>query len=152
VLLNVVVPLWLVERTDAPHTVLAWLFGTNTVMAVLLQVRAARGSETVAGSVRAVRRSALCFVASCAIISVTHETGGWATTRACGAWATRSSRSSSRRSTPSSPSSGVRRAGRVIAAIACLASVISYPAARAAERHLVRVGAAVRREEQPALG
>jgi len=34
VLLNVVVPLWLVERTDAPHTLLAWLFGTNTVMAV----------------------------------------------------------------------------------------------------------------------
>jgi hypothetical protein len=30
VLLNVVVPLWLVERTDAPHTLLARLFGTNT--------------------------------------------------------------------------------------------------------------------------
>ena len=55
VLLNVVVPLWLVERTDAPHTLLAWLFGTNTVMAVLLQVRASRGSETVPGALRAVR-------------------------------------------------------------------------------------------------
>ena len=55
VLLNVVVPLWLVERTDAPHTLLAWLFGTNTVMAVLLQVRASRGSETVDGALRAVR-------------------------------------------------------------------------------------------------
>ena len=55
VLLNVVVPLWLVERTDAPHTLLAWLFGTNTVMAVALQVRASRGSETVPGALRAVR-------------------------------------------------------------------------------------------------
>jgi MFS family permease len=77
VLLNVVVPLWLVERTDAPHTLLAWLFGTNTVMAVLLQVRASRGSETVPGALRAVRLSGWSFVLSCLVISVTHETVGW---------------------------------------------------------------------------
>ena len=47
VLLNVVIPLWLVEETDAPRVLLAWLFGTNTVMAVLLQVAAARGITTV---------------------------------------------------------------------------------------------------------
>ena len=40
VLLNVVIPLWLVEETDAPRVLLAWLFGTNTVLAVALQVRA----------------------------------------------------------------------------------------------------------------
>ncbi|MGY2876903.1 MFS family permease [Marmoricola sp. URHA0025 HA25] len=55
VLLNVVIPLWLVEETDAPRVLLAWLFGTNTVMAVLLQVRAARGVVTVADSLRAQR-------------------------------------------------------------------------------------------------
>jgi MFS family permease len=77
VLLNVVVPLWLVERTDAPHTLLAWLFGTNTVMAVLLQVRASRGSETVTGALRAVRLSGWSFVLSCLVISITHETVGW---------------------------------------------------------------------------
>jgi MFS family permease len=77
VLLNVVVPLWLVERTDAPHTLLAWLFGTNTVMAVLLQVRASRGSETVPGALRAVRLSGWSFVLSCLVISITHETVGW---------------------------------------------------------------------------
>ena len=77
VLLNVVVPLWLVERTDAPHTLLAWLFGTNTVLAVLLQVRAARGSDTVPGALRSVRRCAACFVLSCAIIAITHDTVGW---------------------------------------------------------------------------
>lgn len=77
VLLNVVVPLWLVERTDAPHTLLAWLFGTNTVMAVLLQVRASRGSETVNGALRAVRRSGWAFILSCLVIGVTHETIGW---------------------------------------------------------------------------
>ena len=77
VLLNVVVPLWLVERTDAPHVLLAWLFGTNTVMAVLLQVRASRGSETVPGALRAVRLCGWSFVLSCLVISLTHETVGW---------------------------------------------------------------------------
>ena len=77
VLLNVVVPLWLVERTDAPHTLLAGLFGTNTVMAVLLQVRASRGSETVNGALRAVRLSGWAFILSCLVIGVTHETVGW---------------------------------------------------------------------------
>jgi MFS family permease len=77
VLLNVVVPLWLVERTDAPHTLLAWLFGTNTVMAVCLQVRASRGSETVSGALRAVRLCGWSFVLSCLVISITHETVGW---------------------------------------------------------------------------
>ncbi len=77
VLLNIVVPLWLIERTDAPPVLLAWLFGTNTVLAVLLQVRASRGSETVAGSLRAVRWSGWSFLVSCLVISVTHETVGW---------------------------------------------------------------------------
>jgi MFS family permease len=79
VLLNVVIPLWLVEETDAPRVLLAWLFGTNTVMAVLLQVAAARGVTTVADSLRAQRRGAFFFVLSCAIVLVTHDTVGWAT-------------------------------------------------------------------------
>ncbi len=77
VLLNVVVPLWLVERTDAPNTLIAWLFGTNTVLAVLLQVRASRGADSVDGSLRAVRWSGWAFVLSCAVLGVTHETVGW---------------------------------------------------------------------------
>ena len=79
VLLNVVIPLWLVEQTDAPRVLLAWLFGTNTVMAVLLQVAAARGITTVADSLRAQRRGALFFVLSCGIVMVTHDTVGWVT-------------------------------------------------------------------------
>ena len=79
VLLNVVIPLWLVEETDAPRVLLAWLFGTNTVMAVLLQVAAARGITTVADSLRAQRRGAFFFVLSCGIVLVTHDTVGWIT-------------------------------------------------------------------------
>ena len=79
VLLNVVIPLWLVEETDAPRVLLAWLFGTNTVLAVALQVRAARGVVSVADSLRAQRRGAAFFVLSCAIVLVTHDTIGWVT-------------------------------------------------------------------------
>ena len=79
VLLNVVIPLWLVEETDAPRVLLAWLFGTNTVMAVLLQVAAARGVVSVADSLRAQRRGAAFFVLSCGIVMVTHDTVGWVT-------------------------------------------------------------------------
>jgi MFS family permease len=78
VLLNIVVPLWLVQRTDAPQTVLAWLFATNTVLAVAFQVPAARGSDTVPGALRATRLCAAAFVISCAIIAYTHDTRGWA--------------------------------------------------------------------------
>lgn len=77
VLLNVVVPLWLVERTDAPPVLLAWLFGTNTVLAVLLQVPFAKGAHSVDGALRAARLCGWSFVISCAIIAVTHDTVGW---------------------------------------------------------------------------
>lgn len=79
VLLNVVIPLWLVQETDAPRVLLAWLFGTNTVMAVLLQVAAARGVDSVGRSLRAARISASFFVLSCLIVLVTHDTLGWVT-------------------------------------------------------------------------
>ena len=79
VLLNIVIPLWLVEETDAPRVLLAWLFGTNTVMAVLLQVAAARGVDSVARSLRASYISAGFFILSCGIVLVTHDTVGWLT-------------------------------------------------------------------------
>lgn len=79
VLLNVVIPLWLVQETDAPRVLLAWLFGTNTVMAVFLQVAAARGVDSVSSSLRAARISAGFFVLSCGIVLVTHDTLGWVT-------------------------------------------------------------------------
>ena len=79
VLLNVVIPLWLVQATDAPHVLLAWLFGTNTVLAVLLQVPAARGVNSVSTSLRAARISGAFFVLSCFVVLVTHDTIGWVT-------------------------------------------------------------------------
>jgi hypothetical protein len=77
VLLLVVIPLWLVERTDSPHWVLAWLFGTNTVLAVLFQVPAARGMNTVSGALRGVRLATGFMVVSCFLVAITGDTIGW---------------------------------------------------------------------------
>jgi MFS family permease len=79
VLLNLVIPLWLVEKTDAPRVLLAFLFGTNTVMCIFLPMAAARGVKNVRTALRAIRVSAVFFVVSCLITLVTHDTIGWVT-------------------------------------------------------------------------
>jgi MFS family permease len=79
VLLNIVIPLWLVEQTDAPRVLLAFLFGTNTVMCILLPMAAARGVRDVGTALRAIRLSAGFFVVSCLITLYTHDTVGWVT-------------------------------------------------------------------------
>ena len=79
VLLNIVIPLWLVQETDAPRVLLAFLFGTNTVMCIFLPMAAARGVKDVTTALRALRVSASFFVASCLITLYTHDTVGWVT-------------------------------------------------------------------------
>ncbi|MFC7546938.1 MFS transporter [Plantactinospora sp. GCM10030261] len=79
VLLNVVIPLWLVEKTDAPRVLLAFLFGTNTVMCIFLPMAAARGVHDVPTALKAIRLSSTFFVLSCLITLATHETVGWLT-------------------------------------------------------------------------
>ncbi|MGZ6745521.1 MAG: MFS transporter [Nocardioides sp.] len=79
VLLNVVIPLWLVQETDAPRVLLAFLFGTNTVMCIFLPMAAARGVEDVPTALRAIRVSSSFFVVSCLITLATHDTIGWVT-------------------------------------------------------------------------
>lgn len=79
VILNVVIPLWLVEKTDAPWSVLALLFGTNTVMCIFLPLAAARGVKDRSTALRAIRVSTVFFVVSCVITLSTHETIGWVT-------------------------------------------------------------------------
>ncbi|MGN6130386.1 MAG: MFS transporter [Nocardioidaceae bacterium] len=79
VLLNVVIPLWLVQQTDAPHVLLAFLFGTNTVMCIFLPMVTARGIEDVPTALKAIRISSAFFVLSCLITLATHDTIGWVT-------------------------------------------------------------------------
>ena len=76
VLLNVVIPLWLVEETDAPRVLLAFLFGTNTVMCIFLPMAAARGVNGLSTAQRAIRLSSSFLVVSCLITLATHDTVG----------------------------------------------------------------------------
>ena len=79
VLLNIVIPLWLVEETDAPRVLLAFLFGTNTVMCIFLPMVTSRGVHDVPTALKAIRISSTFFVVSCVITLATHDTVGWTT-------------------------------------------------------------------------
>ncbi|MEG3093509.1 MFS transporter, partial [Sphingomonas sp. PB1R3] len=79
VLLQIVIPLWLVESTDAPRVLLALLFGTNTVMCIFLPMVTSRGVHDVPTALKAVRLSSSFFVVSCLITLATHDTVGWTT-------------------------------------------------------------------------
>ncbi|WP_300681504.1 MFS transporter [Nocardioides sp.] len=76
VLLTVVIPLWLVARTDAPHVLLAWLFGTNTVLCIFVPPYLAKLGHTLDAALRAVAVSTGFFIVSCLITMVTHSTTG----------------------------------------------------------------------------
>ena len=78
-LLLTVIPLWLVADTNAPRVLLAWLFATNTIGAVLFQVPVSRTVKDLQTALRAEARAAAFMVASCLIILVTDHTVIWLT-------------------------------------------------------------------------
>ncbi|HET9094711.1 MAG TPA: MFS transporter, partial [Solirubrobacteraceae bacterium] len=75
-LLTIVIPLWLVQRTDAPHWLLAWLFGTNTVLCIFLPAFTSRGVTTIGDALRRARYSTGFFVLACLITLFSHSTVG----------------------------------------------------------------------------
>ena len=77
VLLTVVIPLWLVRRTDAPHWLLAWLFGTNTVLCIFLPAFTSRGVHTIGDALRRALYSTAFFAAACLITLLSHSTAGF---------------------------------------------------------------------------
>ncbi|SBT94820.1 Major Facilitator Superfamily protein [Streptomyces sp. DI166] len=70
-LLDVVLPLWVLHETDAPRWMIAAILLTNTVAVVLLQVRAARGTDEPPAAARASRSGSLCIAAACLVFSLT---------------------------------------------------------------------------------
>ena len=78
-LLLTVIPLWLVADTNAPRVLLAWLFATNTIGAVLFQVPVSRTVKDLPTALRAEVRAAAFMTASCVIILATDHTAIWLT-------------------------------------------------------------------------
>jgi MFS family permease len=64
-LMNVVIPLWIVQKTDAPRALIAWLFILNTVVVVLFQVRAAKSADEFGGAVSLSVRSGYALAITC---------------------------------------------------------------------------------------
>ncbi|MEU0397278.1 MFS transporter [Streptomyces sp. NPDC006208] len=75
--LAVGVPLWIVNRTDAPVALVAVLTVVNTVLVVLLQVAVGKGSDTVSGSGRLLLRAGLLMAIACCLFA---GSGGTTTT------------------------------------------------------------------------
>ncbi|MEU4997929.1 MFS transporter [Streptomyces sp. NPDC021622] len=68
-LLSLAVPLWIVERTNAPSWLVSALFVLNTLAVMAFQVRMARDIDGPRTAIRAVRRSGLVMLASCVVFA-----------------------------------------------------------------------------------
>ncbi|GLV83057.1 MFS transporter [Streptomyces lavendulae subsp. lavendulae] len=78
-LLSLAIPLWIVERTQAPGWLVSALFVLNTVAVMLFQVRVARPVTDLDSATRALRVSGLVMALSCAVFAVSALPGaGWA--------------------------------------------------------------------------
>jgi MFS family permease len=71
-MIEVGLPLWVVSHTKAPAAIVSALMITNTVLVVLLQVRAARGTDQVGRASRVARRAGLVLAASCVVFGLAH--------------------------------------------------------------------------------
>ncbi|MGW7205932.1 MFS transporter [Streptomyces sp. NPDC054837] len=69
-LLSIGIPLWIVGHTDVPSAVIAPLVAVNTVLAVALQVRASRDTDTMTGVARALTRAGLSLALCCVLLVV----------------------------------------------------------------------------------
>ncbi|MFD4194576.1 MFS transporter [Amycolatopsis thermoflava] len=66
-LLSLVIPLWMVERTDAPAWLVSALLLVNTVSVVLFQVRVARRVSGLRTAARAARGAGILMLLACAV-------------------------------------------------------------------------------------
>jgi predicted MFS family arabinose efflux permease len=73
-LLGIAIPLWAIQQTGAPPELVPCLILANTVLAVLFQVRVARGADGMEGGLRAMRRSAASLAVCCLVMAVAWHT------------------------------------------------------------------------------
>ncbi|MEV0460929.1 MFS transporter [Catellatospora methionotrophica] len=76
-MLNVAVPLWVVERTNAPAWIVALLGLLNATVVVLFQIRASRGTATAEGAALAQRTSGLLLLGACVLYSLAAGRSAW---------------------------------------------------------------------------
>ncbi|MEU7583132.1 MFS transporter [Streptomyces sp. NPDC041068] len=79
-LLEVILPLWVLHHTDAPRWVSAAILLLNTILVVFLQTRVARGTDTPPAAARSGLQGAGCVAAACVVFAMS---GGTGTVAAC---------------------------------------------------------------------
>jgi Major Facilitator Superfamily len=73
-LLTVSLPLWVVAHTHAPPSVIGLALFTNTVLVVLLQVRASRGCDDLRVAARRLAMSGAALAVFCALLAASGRT------------------------------------------------------------------------------
>lgn len=76
-LLTVGVPLWVIQKTTAPASVVGFLLVINTVLVVAMQVRVSRRAEDWPGATRSVVTSALLFAGAIVLIALSGHVDVW---------------------------------------------------------------------------
>ena len=77
ILLDTVIPLWIIHDTQAPKAMIAVTFIINTAMAATLQVKLSQGTEDVTKAARAVRKASWLLMATCATYALTANISPW---------------------------------------------------------------------------
>uniref|UniRef100_A0AAU2JYR9 MFS transporter n=1 Tax=Streptomyces sp. NBC_00049 TaxID=2903617 RepID=A0AAU2JYR9_9ACTN len=77
-ILNVGLPLWLVEHTEAPHALVPAVLVVNTVLVVLLQLRVSAWVREPRQAAGAVVAYGLAMLVCCAVLAAGTGTGAWA--------------------------------------------------------------------------
>jgi MFS family permease len=71
VVIEIGIPLWISEHTNAPTSMVAVMLGLNTIAVAMFQVRLSRGAEDVTTGAHAVLRGGLWIAASFVLIAFT---------------------------------------------------------------------------------
>jgi MFS family permease len=68
-ILTLILPLWILTRTDLPRWLIAAAILVNTIMVALLQVRLARGVDSTASAAKSMVRAGFAFLAGFALMA-----------------------------------------------------------------------------------
>lgn len=74
-ILDIALPLQIVQHSSAPRWMVAVLLIVNMVLAITLQVRASEGSETIGGAARANRLAGIVLAVSCLLFPLSGHVG-----------------------------------------------------------------------------
>ncbi|GGZ62647.1 MFS transporter [Streptomyces subrutilus] len=76
-ILTVALPIWITTQTSAPKWLYSVILILNTIMVVLFQVRASKGSDEVSGGARTLRRCGMLLAVCCGLFALAAGQPAW---------------------------------------------------------------------------